>query len=1434
MTGRRLFLITLILLCGLSTQALAASYPLVVKIPPVVNINTIAAAIGGTVIDSIPGADIHLLNVPFIPPPVTASLLGIQWMELNKSVTVPRFVRRSVMSVPAGTPADWYKNQPWMQLVKAGNALAFSTGQGVIVADVNSQVDRTHPALIGHLIAGYDFIVNGPSGQPFMDQSDAGFLDQSDAGFLDQSDAGFLDQSDAGFLDQSDPGYLNGLNPAFSHGTISAGVIAAVAPQSMIMPLRVYDDDGHSDLFALAKAIRYAVQQGAHVVNLNFSTVQPSLVVQNAIGFAQASNVLIVAGAGNENTPQPQYPAAFSGVLAAAATTVTDAKALFSNYGSHIFVSAPGDDIISAYPNGYYTMVSGTSLSSAVVAGTAALVRSVRTSGVQDSIATASVDIDSSNPEHANLLGAGRIDALAATQQPGVPVITGISPATAKQGQTVFVTITGQSTQFAPGATQLNLGPDVTITNVTVASPTSVTAQVSVGNNAVLGARPLTATTSTEVVTLNNAFTVSPGIAVLTLVAPNTSRQGESLSVTIQGDFTSFVPGMTAVSLGEGVTVSSVSVSSATAVVVQAAVSPAAAVGPRNVTVTTGSQVVTLNNGFTVNNGLPAITTVSPNTGKQGEILPITISAQFTNFVPGITQVSVDGGITVSTIAVTGGTTLTAHLTIPASATLGSRTLTVTTGTEVVTLANAFTVVAGTPAITSITPSAGKQIETVSITITGQFTNFAAGVTQLDLGVGVAANISVASATSLSAQLSIAEDAPVGARALIVTTGNETLSLPNAFTVQAGTPVISLAPTSAQQGDSLTVNIQGRFTNFAPGTTQVSLGDGITVNGVTVWNGIGLSAQVSISPEAAVGPRTVTVTTGAEVVTLNNAFTVNLTPPVITSANPGSVQQGQNLTLSVTGQFTHFAAGATQLNLGPGITASITVASRTSLTALLSIADSAALGSRTLTVITGAEIVTLSDALSVMPGSPTLSSASPNNAQHGESKTVNIQGRFTNFVAGTTQVSFGDGVTVSGITVSGPTALTAQITISTETSVGPRTVTVTTGAEILSLNNGFTVNPRPPVITSVSPNAGQQGQNVTVAIAAQFAHFTAGVTQINVGGGIIVNSLTVNDPNSLTAQLMIPAAVAPGSQTLSVMTGSEVVTIANAFTVTPGTPVLTGISANTGKQVETVMVTITGQFTHFAQGSTQVDLGPGIAASVMVAGPNSLTAQLNIAETAATGARTVIVTTGAEVVSLANVFTVAPGSPALISVAANNARQAESLSVSIQGRFTNFAAGTTLVTFGDGITVNSMNVTGPNGLTAQITVTPEAVVGPRPILVMTGAEVLTLNNAFTVNPSPPVLSALTPNNGQPGQTVTVVITGQFTHFAAGQTYVGVHGGIMTNSVTVHNATSLTAQLTIPAGAVLGPQMLAVLTGHEFLTVPAAFIVTPATPQIPVP
>ena len=176
---------------------------------------------------------------------------------------------------------------------------------------------------------------------------------------------------------------------------------------------------------------------------------------------------------------------------------------------------------------------------------------------------------------------------------------------------------------------------------------------------------------------------------------------------------------------------------------------------------------------------------------------------------------------------------------------------------------------------------------------------------------------------------------------------------------------------------------------------------------------------------------------------------------------------------------------------------------------------------------------------------------------------------------------------------------------------------------------------RPPVITSVTPNAGQQGKTVSVAVTGQFTHFSQAATQVNFGAGITVSNVVVSSATSLTAQLEVTNTTVLGSRSLTVTTTlpdrREVATLNNAFTVTPGTPVLTLINPNTGKQGDTLTVQVSGQFTNFVQGTTVANFGAGITASApTVTTPTSLSVQLTIAAAALAGKRNVTMTTGME------------------------------------------------------------------------------------------------------------------------------------------------------------------------------------------------------------
>ena len=558
-------------------------------------------------------------------------------------------------------------------------------------------------------------------------------------------------------------------------------------------------------------------------------------------------------------------------------------------------------------------------------------------------------------------------------------------------------------------------------------------------------------------------------------------------------------------------------------------------------TTTTGTAFASSNKAsLTINPGA-AISSVNPGTGRQAQQnLVVTITGQLTNFVQGATQASFGAGISVGGaaaggpgfVAVMNSTTAMATLNIVADAPLGGRTVTVQTGTQQVSLNSGFTVLIGLPVITSVTPNSGQQGQALpSVAVVGQFTSFVNGTTVANFGSGITVNsTTVTDATHATASITILGSATLGGRTVTMTTGTEVASLNNGFTV-GGVPVItSVTPSTGQQGQTLpTIAVVGQFTNFVNGTTVANFGAGITVNSTTVADATHATVSITILGTATLGGRTVTMTTGTEVATLNNGFTVGGVP-VITSVTPSTGQQGQTLpTIAVVGQFTNFVNGTTVANFGAGITVnSTTVTDATHATVSITILGTATPGGRTVTMTTGTEVASLNNGFTVV-GVPVITTVTPNTGQQGQTlSTVAVVSQFTNFVNGTTVANFGAGITVNSTTVTDATHATVNITILGTAALGGRTVTMTTGTEVASLNNGFTVSTvAQPGISDFNPKSGPVGTLVTIS-GTNLAPAQGTAAQVSMSGQ---GAGTIAAPVDSTGPASLAFTVPPGAAT---------------------------------------------------------------------------------------------------------------------------------------------------------------------------------------------------------------------------------------------------------------------------------------------------------------
>jgi subtilisin family serine protease len=195
---------------------------------------------------------------------------------------------------------------------------------------------------------------------------------------LNASTLAVVDQASAAVLD--DPG-----NVAYGHGTMVAGVVHLAAPSAKIMPLKAFGPNGQGYTSDILRAIYYATQKGAKVLNMSFSRSTSSAELKRAIDNAVAKGLIAVASAGNDGSSAAVYPAAYDNVIGVASTSNADVRSSFSNYGStNVWVAAPGEAIITTYPWGSFAAVWGTSFSAPYVAGEAAVLAGMQ-GGVSNS-----------------------------------------------------------------------------------------------------------------------------------------------------------------------------------------------------------------------------------------------------------------------------------------------------------------------------------------------------------------------------------------------------------------------------------------------------------------------------------------------------------------------------------------------------------------------------------------------------------------------------------------------------------------------------------------------------------------------------------------------------------------------------------------------------------------------------------------------------------------------------------------------------------------------------------------------------------------------------------------------------------------------------------------------------------------------------------------
>ena len=358
------------------------------------------------------------------------------------------FVERDHFMHPTGTavtpndpdfPSQWH-----LPAIQAPYAWGVATGSSnVVIAVIDSGADWTHPDLAPNLVTGWNFLNNTSTTQDNAGHGTA----------------------------------VSGTAAAASNNGLG---VTGVSWNNKIMPLQVLDATTSATDSGVANAMTYAADHGARIISISLCASSSSSTLQSAESYAWNKGTVIFAAAGNASSSSPNYPAADSNVVAVSATDQNNTFASFSNYGSWIDISAPGNYILTTTLGGGYGQWYGTSFSTPITAAVGALVLSLKpglSASQLVSLLEQNAD-DLGSPGWDQYFGYGQVNAYKAVLAAGAstldttpPSVSITSPAT---GATVSGTIAVQGTATDNvGVTSIQFIVDGQVVNSATSSPFS-------------------------------------------------------------------------------------------------------------------------------------------------------------------------------------------------------------------------------------------------------------------------------------------------------------------------------------------------------------------------------------------------------------------------------------------------------------------------------------------------------------------------------------------------------------------------------------------------------------------------------------------------------------------------------------------------------------------------------------------------------------------------------------------------------------------------------------------------------------------------------------------------------------------------------------------------------------------------------------------------
>ena len=1044
---------------------------------------------------------------------------------------------------------------------------------------------------------------------------------------------------------------------------------------------------------------------------------------------------------------------------------------------------------------------------------------------------------------------------------PPTPMVTNVSPNSGSVAGGTPVVIEGTNLTSITGvAPTVAFGgvivPPTQILSITSSKVTVVSAAVpTLGPVAVVVTTP--AGSSSTTLNAANQFTYTPPVPTVTSVSPTSGPVPGATEVTIEG--TNFPTAASALEVNFGaVSVPQQQIQSITGTKIVLTAPPPAggATGTVDVTVTNeacpGCSVTSAKSAadeFTyLSPGTPVVTSVAPTSGPVPGGTKVTIEG--TNF-PTTAALAVDfGAIAVPPGLITSASATKIVLTAPPAMAPGTVDVTVTNQacpgcTSPISVADRFTYVsAGTPVVTSVSPTSGSVAGATKVTIEG--TNFpTTAALAVDFGSIAVPPALIASASATKIVLTSPSAVRPGTVDVTVTNGGcsgctSPVSAADQFTYTAlpGTPVVtSISPIWGTVAGGTPVAIEGTDLTTGAALPGVEFGSE-RVPPAGILSATSTTQVIVLAPAATTaGLVDVTVTTDAcpqcaSAKSAADQYTYTSPPaPTVTNVAPdsGSMDGGNAVAVEGTN-----LSGASVVEFGPmNYATSIQVVSASKIIAVAPAASSPLPVAVVVSTPAGSSSTTLDTAdqyTYTSPPVPTVTNVAPNSGSVDGGAAVAVEG--TN-LSGASVVEFGPGNDATGVHV----VSSSKVVVVAPAASSPVPVAVVvstpagTSSSTLDTADQYTYASSPvPTVTNVAPNSGSVDGGAAVAVEGTNL---SGASVVEFGPMNYAASIQVVSSSKIIAVAPAASSPVPVAVVVSTPAGTSSTTLDTADRYTylaPPLPTVTNVAPNSGSVDGGAAVAVEG--TNLS-GASVVEFGPGNdATSVHVVSSSKVVVVAPAASSA--GAVAVVVTTPAgsssSTLDTADQYTyTSPPAPTVTNVAPDSGSVDGGNAVAVEG--TNLS-GASVVEFGPMSYATSIQVVSSSKI---IAVAPAAS-GPIPVAVVVGtpagssSSTLDATDQYTyTSPPVPTVTNVAPVSGSVDGGNAVAVEGANLSGAS-----VVEFGPGNDATSVQVVSSGKVVVVAPAGSSAGAVAVVVTTpaGSSSTTLDVADRYTYTSPPVP--